>query len=111
LPKLLHSSHLIAFCIDQMGGCRPDGPPSSCHPDISIFFTSATTVIITQIINLSILTTIFIVLSTAGTLWGSQEKIKAGIALVKAKLCAKKQEVDVTSMHQAEADMYVLVLI
>jgi hypothetical protein len=75
-----------------MGGCRPDGPPSPCNSNICFFFTSAATVINTQIINLSIVTAISLVLSTAATLWGSQEKIKAGIALVKAKLCAKKQE-------------------
>ena len=45
----------------------------------------------TQIISLSILTTISIIVSTAATLWGSQDKIKAGIALVKEKYDAYKK--------------------
>jgi hypothetical protein len=51
-------------------------------PALSISFASSTTVITTQVINLSILTTISIIVSTAATLWGSQQKIHDGIILV-----------------------------
>ena len=56
-----------------------------------IAYTSSSTVVTTQVISLSILTTISIILSTAATLWGSQDKIKAGIALVKEKYDAYKK--------------------
>lgn len=73
----------------------------TCRADLRLFFTSSSTIVNTQIINLSILTTVSIILSTAGTLWGSQEKIKNGIALVKAKLCAKEQNSGVPNLQQA----------
>jgi hypothetical protein len=59
--------------------------------DLRIAFTSSSTVVTTQIISLSILTTISIIVSTAATLWGSQDKIKDGIALVKEKYDAYKK--------------------
>ena len=65
--------------------CLPSSGPA-CGSDVRMAFTSSSTVVTTQIISLSILTTISIILSTAATLWGSQDKIKAGIALLKAKL-------------------------
>jgi hypothetical protein len=70
--------------------CQPWSGPA-CNPDVRIAFTSSSTVITTQIISLSILTTISIILSTAATLWGSQKQIKAGIALVKEKYDAYKE--------------------
>jgi hypothetical protein len=64
---------------------------SGCIPDVRMAFTSSSTVVTTQIISLSILTTLSIIVSTAATLWGSQDKIKAGIALAKEKLDAYKK--------------------
>ena len=54
--------------------------------DISISFSSAVSVITTPVISLSILTTISIIVSTAATLWGSQQKIKEGILMITAKM-------------------------
>jgi hypothetical protein len=85
----------------KIRGCN-DGV-DTCTPDLSILFSSSSSVVNTQIINLSILTTVSIVLSTAATLWGSQEKIKAGIALIKAKIFAKKEDDDVTKTNMAQA--------
>jgi hypothetical protein len=65
--------------------------PGICNPDVRMAFTSSSTVVTTQFISFSILTTISIILSTAATLSGSQDKIKAGIALVKEKLDAYKK--------------------
>jgi hypothetical protein len=59
--------------------------------DLRMVFTSSSTVVNTQIISLSILTTVSIILSTAATLWGSQDKIKAGIVLFKEKFDAYKK--------------------
>ena len=70
--------------------CSPWSGPA-CNSDVRIAFTSSSTVITTQIISLSILTTISIIVSTAATLWGAQDKIKAGIALVKEKYDAYKK--------------------
>ena len=70
--------------------CLPWSGPT-CIPDVRIAFTSSSTVVTTQIISLSILTTISIIVSTAATLWGAQDKIKAGIALVKEKYDAYKK--------------------
>ena len=53
---------------------------------LSMRFSSSVSVITTPIISLTILTTISIILSTAGTLWGSQEKIKEGIILATTKV-------------------------
>jgi hypothetical protein len=58
------------------------GERRSPLPALSISFSSSLTVISTQFINLSILTTISIILSTAASLWGAQQKIKDGIILV-----------------------------
>ncbi len=54
--------------------------------DISISFSSAVSVVTTPVITLSILTTISIIVSTAATLWGSQQKIKDGILAITAKM-------------------------
>jgi hypothetical protein len=70
--------------------CSPWSGPT-CDSDVRMAFTSSSTVVTTQIISLSILTTISIIVSTAATLWGSQDKIKAGIALAKEKLDAYKK--------------------
>jgi len=70
--------------------CSPWSGPT-CDSDVRIAFTSSSTVVTTQIISLTILTTISIIVSTAATLWGSQDKIKAGIALAKEKLDAYKK--------------------
>jgi hypothetical protein len=79
--------------------CKPwDG--LACKADLRILFTTPSTIINTQIINLSVLTTISIILSTAGTLWGSQDKIHAGIALVLEKVGRKKRNVDVASLPE-----------
>jgi hypothetical protein len=67
------------------------GSSPTCVPDMRIAYTSSSTVVTTQIISLSILTTISIIVSTAATLWGAQDKIKAGIALVKEKYDAYKK--------------------
>jgi hypothetical protein len=67
--------------------------------DVRMAFTSTSTVVTTQIISLSILTTVSIIVSTAATLWGSQDKIKAAIALVKAKLCPPPPARDATAPH------------
>ena len=58
----------------------------SCHADLILSFASSGSVVNTQIVSLSILTTVSIILSTAATLWGSQEKIKSGIVLVMNKV-------------------------
>jgi hypothetical protein len=70
--------------------CSPWSGPT-CDSDVRMAFTSSSTVVTTQIISLTILTTISIIVSTAATLWGSQDKIKAGIALAKEKLDAYKK--------------------
>jgi hypothetical protein len=81
-----------SFCLPWNGnGCG--------NSDVRMAFTSSSTVVTTQIISLSILTTVSIIVSTAGTLWGSQEKIKAAIALVKAKLCPPPPARDATAPH------------
>ena len=48
---------------------------------LSIAFSSSSTVVTNQVIPITILTTISIIVSTAGTLWGSREKMKDGIHL------------------------------
>ena len=48
---------------------------------LSIAFSSSSTVATNQVIPITILNTISIILSTAGTLWGSREKMKDGIHL------------------------------
>jgi hypothetical protein len=53
---------------------------------LSLSFASSNSVVNSPIISLTILTTISILLSTAGTLWGSQQKIKDAIILVTAKV-------------------------
>jgi hypothetical protein len=57
-----------------------------CRADIFLSFASSSSVVNTQIVSLSVLTTVSIILSTAGTLWGSQEKIKDGIVLAMSKV-------------------------
>lgn len=47
--------------------------------DLSMSFVSETSVVTTQVVTLTVLTTVSIILSTAATLWGSQQKIKSGI--------------------------------
>jgi hypothetical protein len=67
-------------------------------------FSSSMSTVTTQYVSLSVLTTISIILSTAATLWGSQEKIRDGIVLVKTKVeeyLTKKRQADLAS--QAEA--------
>jgi hypothetical protein len=59
---------------------------SAESPTLLISFSSSSTVISTQVVTLSILTTISIILSTAATLWGAQPKIKDGIILVTDKV-------------------------
>ncbi len=69
--------------------------PVECVAGLRIFFTSPSSVVDTQVISLSILTTISIIVSTGATLWGSQAKIKDGIDQVKTKFFTKKKEADV----------------
>ncbi len=52
---------------------------------LSITFSSPSTVVTNQVIPITILTTISIIVSTAGTLWGSREKMKEGIHLAMTK--------------------------
>jgi hypothetical protein len=52
---------------------------------LSISFSSSSTVVTNQVIPITILTTISIIVSTAGTLWGSREKMKGGIHLAMTK--------------------------
>jgi hypothetical protein len=66
---------------------------------LQIRFSSSLSTVTTQYVSLSVLTTVSIIVSTAGTLWGSQEKIKAAIALVKAKLCPPPPPRDATAPH------------
>ena len=63
-------------------------PPSGSGVDfdVSISFSTSVSVITTPVISLTILTTISIIVSTAATLWGSQQKIKEGVILVTAKV-------------------------
>jgi hypothetical protein len=71
---------------------------------LQIRFSSSLSTVTTQYVSLSVLTTISIILSTAATLWGSQEKIKDGIVLVKTKVeeyLTKKRNANLAS--QAEA--------
>jgi hypothetical protein len=63
-----------------------NAPSRSAVPSLSISFSSSMSVITTEIISLSILTTISIIASTAATLWGSQQKLKEGIVLVTDKV-------------------------
>jgi hypothetical protein len=53
---------------------------------LSMSFSSSVSVVTDQVISLTLLTIISIIISTAGTLWGSQEKIKQGITLIRTKL-------------------------
>jgi hypothetical protein len=53
---------------------------------ILMSFSTSYTVVTKSVVSLSILTTISIIVSTAGTLWGSQQKIKDGALLVSAKV-------------------------
>ena len=53
---------------------------------LSMSFSSSVSVVTDQVISLTLLTIISIIISTAGTLWGSQEKIKQGIILIRTKL-------------------------
>ncbi len=53
---------------------------------LSMSFSSSASVVTDQVISLTLLTIISIIISTAGTLWGSQEKIKQGITLIRTKL-------------------------
>jgi hypothetical protein len=57
-------------------------------PDMPMLmsFSTSDTVVGNAVISLSILTTISIIVSTAATLWGSQQKIKDGVRLVSAKV-------------------------
>ncbi len=52
---------------------------------LSISFSSSSTVVTNQVIPITILTTISIIVSTAGTLWGSREKMEKGIHLAMTK--------------------------
>jgi hypothetical protein len=53
---------------------------------ILMSFSTSYTLVTKSVVSLSILTTISIIVSTAGTLWGSQQKIKDGALLVSAKV-------------------------
>lgn len=71
---------------------------------LQIRFSSPLSTVSTQYVSISVLTTISIIFSTAATLWGSQEKIKDGIVLVKTKVeeyLTKKRKANMAS--QAEA--------
>ena len=79
-------------------------PGQSDAFQLQIRFSSSLSTVTTQYVSLSVLTTISIILSTAATLWGSQEKIKDGIVLVKTKVeeyLTKKRNANLAS--QAEA--------
>jgi len=53
---------------------------------LSVSFSSSVSAITSPTISLTILTTVSIIVSTAATLWGSQQFIKEGILLVIAKV-------------------------
>jgi hypothetical protein len=55
---------------------------------LSMRFSSASTTLTKQIVSLTVLTTLSIVVSTAATLWGSQQKIQEGITFVYPKVKA-----------------------
>jgi hypothetical protein len=56
------------------------------QPQLLMRFSSSLSVTTTPIISVTILTTISIIVSTAATLWGSQQKIKEGIILATTKV-------------------------
>jgi len=60
--------------------------PASSKFVLSLSFSSSLSVVTTPVVGLTILTTISIIVSTAATLWGSQEKIKQGVIKVTAKV-------------------------
>ena len=60
--------------------------PGSFRYPLSMSFSSPSTVVAKSVISLSILTTLSIIVSTAGTLWSSQTKIKETIILVTTKI-------------------------
>jgi hypothetical protein len=60
--------------------------PASSKFVLSLSFSSSLSVVTTPVVGLTILTTISIIVSTAATLWGSQEKIKEGVIKVTAKV-------------------------
>jgi hypothetical protein len=83
---------------------KSDASDSSEAFQLRIRFFSSLSTVTTQYVSISVLTTISIIVSTAATLWGSQEKIKDGIVLVKTKVeeyLTKKRKANLAS--QAEA--------
>jgi len=62
---------------------------------IVMSFSTTVTVVSREVINLSILTTISIIVSTAGAVWNAQQKIKDGILMV-AACCGKARPTKLT---------------
>jgi hypothetical protein len=62
------------------------GRPGFITFSLALSFSSSDSVVTTSVVGLTILTTISIILSTAGTLWSSQSKIKEGIVLATTKI-------------------------
>jgi hypothetical protein len=57
---------------------------------ILMSFSTVVTAVSKEVVTLSILTTISIIVSTAGTLWNAQEKIKNGVLMVAARCGIQK---------------------
>ena len=63
--------------------------------NLFVKFSSSATVVTKQVVTLSILTAVSLILSTAGMLWGSQQKIKDRIIQISIKvkqLCGAKSD-------------------
>jgi len=82
--KLPFTSQTVSLQTSIIDGTSLRGGDGSFQ--LSMRFSSSVSVVTSPIISLTILTTISIILSTAATLWGSQQKIKEGIILATTKV-------------------------